>query len=145
MLILSIVVKDVQFIYMQTEGPNLTTVSPCDLFARIGDFSSLTTRKVVSRLELFQSPAYRCKITGKYVMKVFDHSTFGDIKEEGHVGCGFICEELLADILGNNNVAKMAICVQVRAFVPMKGIYKGMLMRKKITGIIFVNMPTDYK
>jgi len=124
--------KDVQYMYMQTEGTGLTTVSPAEHLSQIADFSSLTTRKVVARLELFQSPAYKCKSSGDHLLRMLDQSCFGDIEEEGHVGCGFICEDLLVDILGNNAVAKRAICIQVRGFVPMKGVYKGMLLKKRM-------------
>ena len=137
--------KDIEYIYMQTEGEGLTAISPAKYLSRIGDFSSLTTRKVVARLELFQSPAYKCKSTGEFMLKFFDHREFGDIDEKGHVGCGFICEKLLVEILGNTKFAERAICIQIRAFVPMKGVYKGMLMKKRITEGPKILLPESMK
>ena len=65
-------------------------------------------------------------------------NAFDDIREDGHDGCGFIDEELMFDLIGRTKdgapTAVAARCnrIQVRCFIPMMGIYKGMLMRKRL-------------
>jgi RNA dependent RNA polymerase. len=137
--------KEDRFEYIQTEGPGLTKVSAAEVFSTLANFAALPTRKVVARLDLLFSPIYKCKTTGEHLLKIFHSSSFEDIKEEGHVGCGFICEELLCDLLGNNAMAKRAICIQIRAIVPSKGIYKGMLMRKRIASGARLQLPSSMK
>ena len=125
--------KEMQYMYMQTHGPGLETIPPKDMLETIADFSAISTRKAKARLELFASPAYKYPSSKKHLLKFLNQSIFGDIEEKGHVGCGFICEDLLVEILGMNAIAEKAICIQVRIFIPMKGVYKGMLMKKQIT------------
>ena len=137
--------KDMQYLYMQTDGPGLETISPKDVLESIADFSAISTRKAKARLELFASPAYKCSSTKKHLLKFLNQSIFGDIEEKGHVGCGFICEDLLVEILGMNATAERAICIQVRIFIPMKGVYKGMLMKKRITSGPKILLPDSMK
>ena len=56
------------------------------------------------------------------------------IEDVGTVGCGFIQDKYLEDLLGNNAQAKRALGIQIRIFVPTKGVFKGMLMRKRNIG-----------
>ena len=137
--------NDVQCTYIQTEGPGITSVSASSLLSRVASFSSLSSRKVKSRLELFQSPAYNCKATGRRLLEFYDNSIFEDIAEMGHVGCGFICEDLLKELLGNDSLARKAICIQCRLFIPRKGVYKGMLMKKKIESGAKILLPESMK
>ena len=124
--------KEMQYMYMQTQGAGLETISPKDVLESIADFSAISTRKAKARLELFASPAYKYPSTKKPLLKFLNQSIFEDIEEKGHVGCGFICEDFLVEILGMNAIAEKAICIQCRIFIPMKGVYKGMLMKKRI-------------
>jgi hypothetical protein len=137
--------KEYRCEYIQTEGPGLTKVSLSDMLSSLANFAALPTRKVAARLDLLFSPVYKCKVTGQYLLKTFHHSSFEEIKEDGHVGCGFICEELLCDLLGNNTMAERAICIQIRAIIPSKGIFKGMLMRKRITSGSRIQFPSSMK
>lgn len=133
-----------QLFYMQTSGVVLQEISPQEYLSSLANFSKLSARKVVARLELLQSPAFRLP-SKKYFLKHFNQHSFGDIEENGHVGCGFICKHLLEDMLGGNADAKRTVCIQVRAFVPMKGIYKGMLMKKVITEGPKILFPSSMK
>ena len=137
--------NDIQCTYIQTEGPGITSVSASSLLSRVASFSSLPSRKAKSRLELFQSPAYNCKATGRRLLEFYDYSIFEDIAEMGHVGCGFICEDLLKELLGNDSLARKAICIQCRLFIPRKGVYKGMLMKKKIESGAKILLPESMK
>ena len=52
-------------------------------------------------------------------------------EDVGTVGCGFIAERYLEDLLGNNAEARRTLGIQVRIFIPARGVFKGMLMRKQ--------------
>lgn len=116
--------------YLLTKGINLAPVSPVDIFDKLGDFGSLSLRKQVARIQLLSSPAYKFS-NGEY-FKIYEASCFSEIPDKGHVGCGFICEKFLTEILGPTRAATQATSVQVRLVIPSMGIYKGMLMRKKM-------------
>ena len=137
--------KEYQCVYMQTKGPGVTTVSVSSFLSSIASFESLPTIKAKARLELFQSPAHKLKSTGKHLLEFYDQKMFGYIAEKGHVGCGFICEELLKDLLNNDTFANKAICIQVRIYIPRKGVYKGMLMKKKIESGAKILLPESMK
>jgi len=64
-------------------------------------------------------------------VKYIAASDLNMIDDIGTVGCGFISEQYLEELLGNNAEAKRALGIQVRIFVPTRGIFKGMLMRKR--------------
>ena len=53
------------------------------------------------------------------------------IEDLGYCGRGFISENYLEDLLGNNAEARRALGVQVRIFIPTQCVFKGMLMRKR--------------
>lgn len=67
---------------------------------------------------------------GGHVQYSAHDSIFSDIEEGGHTGCGFIDPELLFSILGT--YAGRTNSIQVRLFIPRKGVYKGMLMKKRM-------------
>ena len=141
--------KVAQFAYAQVFGPNIRSVNLEDWLCRLGDFSHLTQRKLVARLDLLQSPAYKFKSgpkTGEYGIIPLELSIFREIEEDGHVGCGFICEDLLFDIMGGKGaLAKRTICIQVRIYIPTMGIYKGMLMKKKMSSGSEILLPLSMK
>lgn len=116
--------KLLELFYMVTGGSEIPRVDPQACLSRFGNFAKLSTRKVVARLELFQSPGKKLK--GQYVLELSKHS-FVDIDENGHEGCGFIAEEHLYDIIGrkkNGHPTKLAIstlCIQVRVYIPSRG------------------------
>jgi len=137
--------KEDRCAYIQVDGPGLSEVSLPETLLSLANFTALPTRKVAARLELLFSPVYKSKVTGEHLLKTCPSSSFKDIREEGHVGCGFICEKLLCDLLGNDAAAERALCIQIRAIIPSKGIYKGMLMRKRITSGPRIQFPSSMK
>lgn len=116
--------KLLELFYMLTSGPHDETVDPGDYLSCFGNFAKLDTRKVSSRLELFQSPGRL--LNDQYILK-FNKNNFLDIKESGHEGCGFIDEEMLQDIIGRKKdgeptkMAASTLCIQVRVYIPSKG------------------------
>jgi hypothetical protein len=102
---------------------------------RLADFGALSPSKIWARRWHYISAA----ILNKKKESAVYHITANDvtlIDDVGTVGCGFISEDFLEDILGNNAEAKRALGIQVRIFVPTMGVFKGMLMRKtNIVGI----------
>jgi hypothetical protein len=70
---------------------------------------------------------------------------FGDIDEKGNVGCGFIEQEYLRKLCEKGGMKKskaaLVSAIQVRLFIPSKGIYKGMLQRKRILSGPPVELP----
>lgn len=130
----------VELMYCQTAGPGLEEIDIGTLLDRIANFSTLHPRKAAARLELFQSPVLRRNNLDSVVPErgIFSlpSSSLYIATDNGNDGCGFIEEQMLESLLGNNKYARMTVAVQVRIFSPGLGIFKGMLMRKRgITGI----------
>ena len=129
--------QNIEGLFMQISGPDVQTISISNILSRLAAFECLNPRKVGARLELLQSPAAKNKSNGLSMLSHHDFSLFEEIEERGHVGCGFICENLLVQLLGGDATAKNAICIQVRSLIPRLGLFKCMLMSKKIDpGII---------
>lgn len=80
-----------------------------------------------------QSPLIRLKAVDgdSHVQYCVHDSIFEDVEESGHTGCGFIDPEFLEKILGQVDGARTN-SIQVRLFIPRKGVYKGMLMKKRM-------------
>lgn len=95
----------------------------------LADFGSLPPHKVWARRKLLFSPA--TKLGDKYAIKAINANDLTMVDDLGTAGCGFISEPYLENLLGNNKAAKNALGVQVRIFVPTKGIFKGVLIRKR--------------
>lgn len=79
------------------------------------------------RLGHLQSPAV-------HVWTDLDCYQFEMIEEQGHVGCGFIPEDLLEELIGeckSKKIAQQSLGIQVRIVGPKIGLCKGMLFRKK--------------
>jgi RNA dependent RNA polymerase len=127
------------------------SVSPCkdsslfhikDFLLGFGDFSVLDPRKIAARLELFQSPA-------KFI-EPLPLDVFGEIEEQGNVGCGFIESDFLEQLCQRGGVkhAEMVSAIQVRLFIPSMGIFKGMLQKKQIrldSGGPMIQLPPSMK
>uniref|UniRef100_A0A7S3PZY2 RNA-dependent RNA polymerase n=1 Tax=Chaetoceros debilis TaxID=122233 RepID=A0A7S3PZY2_9STRA len=118
---------------------------------KYGDFASLTERKAMSRMELLLSPANKELCTAandkySYVRKL-PASDFELVEERGHVGCGFICEDYLRDLLKGPIKKKITTSIQIRAFIPSIGISKGMLMKlrskKLLKGRAKIQLPVS--
>lgn len=139
--------QNVQGLFMQTSGPDVQNVSISNILSRLAAFERLNPRKVVARLELLQSPAAKNKSTGLSMLSHHELSIFEEIGERGYDGCGFICENLLVQLLGGDATAKNAICIQVRILIPRLGLFKGMLMSKKIASdtIAKIQLPSSMK
>ena len=124
------------------------SLSPCqdgsqfnlkDFILGFGDFSVLDPRKIASRLELFQSPA-------KFI-EPLPLDVFGEIEEQGNVGCGFIASDFLEQLCKRGGVkhAEMVSAIQVRLFIPSMGIFKGMLQKKLIVSGPMIQLPPSMK
>ncbi|GFH55679.1 hypothetical protein CTEN210_12155 [Chaetoceros tenuissimus] len=139
--------QNVQGLFMQTSGPDVQNISISNTLSRLAAFERLNPRKVVARLELLQSPAAKNKSSGFSMLSHHDLSIFEEIAEKGYDGCGFICENLLAQLLGSDASTKNAICIQVRILIPRLGLFKGMLMSKKIDPDIIakIQLPSSMK
>ena len=122
-----------------------------EYFSKFGNFEKLTTRKAAARLELFTSPL-RMFPDGEYVRDV-SKDIIDDIEECGHEGCGFIDEDYLHDLLGRKKDNKPRIAslrttsIQPRLFIPSMGIYKGVLVKKRMkTGSkVKIQLPSSMK
>jgi hypothetical protein len=102
---------------------------------KLADFGALSPSKIWARRKHYISAAIKNK-KKEYAVYPITANDVTMIDDVGTVGCGFISEEYLEDILGNNAEAKRALGIQVRIFIPTMGVFKGMLMRKaNIVGI----------
>jgi len=99
---------------------------------KLADFGTLSPSKVWARRKHYLSPAM--KLNKEFAVKHISANDLNMIEDVGTVGCGFIQEKYLEEILGNNAGAKRALGIQIRIFVPTKGVFKGMLMRKRNIG-----------
>ena len=112
----------------------------------LANFSALPTSKAVARLELLQSlccqnkrqkKGKKVKVSG---IKELARDKFELLLTEGNDGCGFICEEYLKTLMTEFAVGaspeskkcRRVLSIQVRAVIPTLGIFKGMLIRKRI-------------
>ncbi|KAL7550661.1 hypothetical protein ACHAWF_013880 [Thalassiosira exigua] len=101
----------------------------------LADFGVLSPSKVWARRKHFLSPAI--KHNKEYALKTIVADNVAIIEDMGTVGCGFISEEYLEHLLGNNADARRSMAIQIRIFVPTLGVFKGMLVRKPgLTGHI---------
>ncbi|KAL3939751.1 MAG: hypothetical protein SGBAC_005577 [Bacillariaceae sp.] len=109
---------------------------------RIADFTTLNPRKIAARLELLQSPT-NLKITHH------DDAMFQEIPDHGYVGGGFIHEDTLVDLLVKAGMgyaaASRAAAIQVRIFMPSRGIFKGMLVKKRTINGPPIELPWSMK
>mmetsp|Transcript_10284 Transcript_10284/g.22033 ORF Transcript_10284/g.22033 Transcript_10284/m.22033 type:complete len:907 (+) Transcript_10284:144-2864(+) len=121
--------KTVTAYYVQTEGRNMESVDLLQRELLLGDFSTLSSRKVWDRRHLSLSPAK--KIHGQYAIFQVASRDIEMVDDVGTTGCGFIEEGYMEELLGGNTAATRALAIQVRIHVPSKGIFKGMLMRKR--------------
>jgi len=116
-----------EWVYIALSGGGFPTLNLQHELEKIADFPSLDSRKVVVRLGHLQSPA-------SHIWENLNFSQFEMIKEEGHVGCGYIPENMLEQLLRtfkSKSIAENALGLQVRIVGPKLGILKGMLFRKK--------------
>jgi len=82
--------KLAKLMYMKTEGSGIQSMSLSDFLLRLGDFSRLSPRKVMSRLELLQSPA------NHEVIFTVKESDVGEMVDGGTCqGCRFISDEMM--------------------------------------------------
>ena len=91
---------------------------------KYGDFASLIPRKAMSRMELLLSPSNSVLSTAndKYsYVRELPASDFELVEERGHVGCGFISEDYLCDLLKGPLTKKITMSIQIRAFIPSMG------------------------
>jgi len=129
--------------YLIEAGPNLEPIDAQKALNGIANFSELafTPGKLASRLELLVSPAKKSKDNKLTYMFVLPETCFEEmnVPENKSMGCGFIPESLLEELLGGGTTAKKAAAVQMRAIIPNIGIFKGMLVKK--CGISKIQLP----
>ena len=95
-----------------------------DELEKIGEWSTLPSAKVLSRIELLLSTAALDNTKCPYAFKV-ESDLFEEIPENHNEGCGFIPEKMLEYFLGNGEVAEITSCVQARIVAQSLGIFKG--------------------
>ena len=122
-----------RFTYVVTSGPVVTSISLKKELEAIADFGLLSPHKAKARLELLESGRNEGRIVSDLQSKDFKL-----IKEEAHVGCGFVPEAMLAHILGDKSDGK---CIHVRVVSPQLGIFKGVLCPKR--NVDQVELPTS--
>jgi hypothetical protein len=128
---------DFEWIYIALRGGGFPSIDLQHELDKIANFRELDTRKAVVRLGHLQSPA-------SYVWDDLDCSQFEMIEERGHVGCGYIPENLLKELVGeckSKKIAQNSLGIQVRIVGPKIGLFKGMLFRKK--NISKIQLPTS--
>jgi ribosomal protein L24 len=134
-------------VYALASEPGIESCSLQEMLEGLGDFGRLKPRKAASRLELLQSPACKLK-DGKFGIFPLNVSKFCEIQEQGFIGCGFICEDLLFQLVklqGGATRAGRVVAIQVRIYVPKYGIFKGMLCKKRITSGPPIQLPSSMK
>ena len=129
--------------YVAVDGPNMRPINLQQTLESIADFVALPSRKVVSRLELFDTPAMTPKNSRSMLVTDLIAADFEEIPEEGHEGCGFIPRAFLERFFGSSAVGKRTLAIQVRVFCPSLGIFKGMLMEKP--DIVKIQLPASMK
>jgi hypothetical protein len=129
--------------YVQTSGPGLESINLQERLEEIADFASLSGRKAASRLELLQSPA--AKFPQDYAIFKMSNEDIREIEEDAHTGCGFISEDYLAELVCGHRTLEKCVCIQVRIYSPKFGIFKGVLMRKRIITGAKVELPGSMK
>ena len=139
--------KCVQLIYARVSGPGTEPQDLQDMLERLGDFGRLAPRKAAARLELLHSPACKLNSHPSQMYGIFSRpvTDLCEIEDLGHEGCGFICENLLKELLGGRIDGHRAIAVQVRIVAPKIGIFKGVLGKKRITSGAPIQLPSSMK
>jgi len=130
--------------YFAVSGPSLPSIDLSTLLLTIGDFEKLTLEdgphKTIARLKLLFSSACNAPNDNYPCLYELDVEKFEIIEECGHLGCGYIPQDMVVELLGKSQRAQRAHAVQVRLFSPSKfGIGKGMLVVKK--GIDKIQIP----
>ena len=81
---------------------------------KLADFGTLSPSKVWARRKHYLSPAM--KLNKEFAVKHISANDLTMIEDVGTVGCGFIQDKYLEDLLGNNAQAKRALGIQIRIF-----------------------------
>ena len=105
--------KSIRFTYVATSGPGLECLDLDAELRSIANFDGLTLpHKAKSRLELLESGANK-------VITELSLKDFKLIKEDFHLGCGFIPTTMLTALGYEPN-----ICIQVRVISPRLGVFQ---------------------
>lgn len=104
----------------------------------LADFGSLEPRKVWSRRSLLFSTAV--KINTEFAIHDVSDSEVVMVEDVGTTGCGFIDEQNMMKLLGESAAAKRTVAIQVRMLIPTLGLFKGVLVRKKMNGDHVIEM-----
>ena len=117
-------------IYCQTQGPRLEPIDVETELSKLADFSFLSPRKAMARLELLQSPALKLS-KGRPGIFFLNAREACEIDDNGNDGCGFIDEAFLSSLLPGSKY-RDTLAIQIRFLAPSMGPFKGMLMRRRI-------------
>ena len=115
----------------------------------IGDFETLTyehgPHKTHSRLKLLVSPSCRPPDGSRdFCFHEIPPNHFEVIEDNGHLGCGFIHQAYLKQLLGNSTAAQRVFAIQVRIIGPSSvGVAKGMLFVKEDLEEYKIQLPTS--
>jgi RNA dependent RNA polymerase/KOW motif len=137
----------IQAQYVMTKAPrhlrdSIPTINMQEQLERFANFGTLTTGKVVARLELLQSTAYMYK-QRPVICTDLTVDDFEEIPEEAHEGCGFMPAALVQRLFGTRAVGKRTFALQVRILAPKLGLFKGMLVVKP--GIQRIQLPSSMR
>lgn len=117
-------------IYCQTRGPCLAPIDVETELSKLAGFSSLSPRKAMARLELLQSPALKLS-KGRPGIFFLNAEEACEIDDNGNDGCGFVDEAFLSSLLPGSKY-RDTLAIQIRFLAPSMGLFKGMLMRRRI-------------
>ena len=121
------------------------TTSLQQVLEGIGDFAGIPSHKVVTRLQVFQTPAMH-KEPKENDLFILDNLTYSDLEEvpeNCNKGCGFIPKQVITRLLGSHTRGKQTVAMEIRLFAPKLGIFKGMLVQKP--GISKIQLPPSIK
>jgi len=135
--------KEAKLFYIATKYPGMKEWNLQKELEKIADFRSLSPGKAVARLEHFNTSFKK-----DHLWTDLKPSDFEYVREDSHLGCGFIPEEMLCKLLNYGKKkeqasSEWAAAIQVRIFAPSMGIFKGMLVKK--SGIDKIQLPSSMK
>jgi len=136
---------DVTLVYVLVSGPKIVPIDLKTELEKVAGFGYLPPEKVAARLELFQSTARTSNRVGRdyLIFEDMDAKEFELIPEVANEGCGFIPRSYIHKFFGNHAVGKRTFALQVRVFIPLLGIFKGVLMEKP--GIDKIQLPESMR
>ena len=96
------------------------TTSLQQVLEGIGDFAGIPSHKIVTGLQVFQTPAMLKghKENDLFILDNLTYSDFEEIPENCNKGCGFIPKEVITRLLSSHARGKQIVAMEVRLFAP---------------------------